>query len=166
MEHASPEEHALVFLEHHRHAVAIVMFLTYAGPVKDTANRGFRVILYTRFGGDVVNPSGDAPTFTFDDDTGLPLIVLELYNSTGNGMSGCHCDLVLLHAARPRRDASPNKRQKREHIPSSNTLVSAHRVQTQHATSGVGVPVPAPASQVSRSYGEASAEHKQVLQCL
>ena len=108
---ASPEEHALAFLEHHRHAVAIInFFLTYTGPRKDEAKRGFRVVVYTRFDGDVVDPFIDAPTLPSENDIGLPLIDLHLYNNTGNGVSGFHYDPVFLHAPRQRQDASPKKR--------------------------------------------------------
>ena len=39
---ASADDHALAYLEHHRHGIAIVkLFLTYSGPVQDEARKGF-----------------------------------------------------------------------------------------------------------------------------
>lgn len=53
---ATAEEHAQAFLEHDRHAAALVdLFLTYASASRQSESREFRVIVYPRFDGAVVD---------------------------------------------------------------------------------------------------------------
>ena len=66
MQDANLEEHALAYLEHHRHGVAVViLFLTYSGCMKEEARRGFRVVVHSRFD-DRADPLMDAPIFCLD----------------------------------------------------------------------------------------------------
>ena len=100
---ASAEDHALAYLEHHRHGNAIVQFfLTYSGHLKDEARRGFRIVVHSRFDGDVVDPFMDAPILCLDADLQVPHIDLRLYNHTGNSFTGFHYDPVFLRRVRPR----------------------------------------------------------------
>ena len=98
---ASVYDHALAFLEHHRHGIPIIQFvLAFCGPPTDEARRGFRIVVYSRFDGDVVDPFMDAQVLVVDDCVGLPHIDLRLYNNTGNGISGFHYDPIVLRTAR------------------------------------------------------------------
>ena len=48
MQGANAEDHALAYLEHHRHGIEmIILFLTYAGLMKDKARRGFRIVVHS-----------------------------------------------------------------------------------------------------------------------
>ena len=78
--------------------VNILLFLTYAGPMKDKARRGFRIVVHSRFD-EIVDPFLEAPTLCFDAIMHMPFIYLTLYNHTGNGIVGFHYDPLFLHKA-------------------------------------------------------------------
>ena len=102
---ASAEDHALAYLEHYVHGVEIIrFFLTYAGPMREQARRGFRIVVHSRFD-ERVDPFLEAPTLCFDPRLQIPIIDLRLYNHTGNGVSGFHYDPVLLHRPQSRANA-------------------------------------------------------------
>ena len=87
MQDANLEEHALAYLEHPRHGVAVVnLFLTYSGCMKEEARRGFRVVVHSRFY-DRADPLMDAPILCLDAALQRPHIDLRLYNHTGNCVS-------------------------------------------------------------------------------
>ena len=78
MQDAFAEEHALAYLEHHCHGIAIVKFvLTYSGPVQDEARKGFRIVVHSRFD-ERVDPFMDAPTVCLDATLQVPHIDLRL----------------------------------------------------------------------------------------
>ena len=49
----------------------------------------------------------DVLTLPPEEDVGLPLLGLQMYNNTGNGVSGFHYDPIFSDVARERRDVSP-----------------------------------------------------------
>jgi len=110
---ANVEDHALAFLEHHRHGIPIIQFfLEFCGPPTDEARRGFRIVVYSRFDGDVVDPFMDAQVLVVDDCVGLPHIDLRLYNNTGNGISGFHYDPIFLRIVQDAGSARAMKKKK------------------------------------------------------
>ena len=123
----SEEDHARAFLEHHKHAAAIVQFLIlFAGTDDVHISRGCRLVVFSRFDGDDIDPEQDAIFIGCDESSSMPAQTLLLYNNTGNGTSGMHYDPVFppgIAAARasgrtrnpsvvgtPKATAKPSKR--------------------------------------------------------
>ena len=75
-----------------------MLFLTYAGPMKDKARRGVRIVVHSRFD-ERVDPFLDAPALCLGAMMEMPFIDLTLYNHTGNGIGGFHYDPLFLHRA-------------------------------------------------------------------
>jgi hypothetical protein len=122
MQGASAEDHALAHLEHHRHGIEFLyLFLTYAGPMKDKARRGFRIVVHSLFD-ERVDPLLDAPTLCFDAMMEMSFIYLTLYNHTGNGIVGFHYDPLFLHRA-PRASAQEAKQKKTWQVGKNNEQV-------------------------------------------
>jgi hypothetical protein len=92
----SPEEHNRAYLEHHRHAVAIVTFLVvnYAERNLDLSC-GFSVTVYSRFDGDVIYPENDMLIINRSADATKPCVSVLLYNNTGVGTTGYHYDPIV-----------------------------------------------------------------------
>ena len=80
----SHEEHNRAYLEHHRHAVAIVFCLVskYADNNMDISC-GVSVTVFSRFDGDVINPENVMLIINRNDDANRPSFNLMLYNNTG-----------------------------------------------------------------------------------
>ena len=98
------DQHARAFLEHYAHASEIViLFLAYAGVANANISRGFKLIVLTRFDGDVIRPEEDALIFGRSGDAMLPPVDLRLFNNTGTGTSGFHYDPVHMRQNDPRR---------------------------------------------------------------
>ena len=109
---ASAEDHALAYLEHHRHGIEIIrFFLTYEGTMREAARIGFRIVVHSRFD-ETVDPFLDAPTLCFDPTLQFPHIDLRLYNHTGNCVSGFHYDPVFLNVPPSRASGQSAKKRK------------------------------------------------------
>ena len=92
----SGEEHNRAYLEHHRHAVAILTCLidNYAERTLDLSC-GFSVTVYSRFDGDVINPENDMLVINRSADATKPCVSVLLYNNTGVGTTGYHYDPII-----------------------------------------------------------------------
>ena len=89
------EQHSRALLEHHKHATDIVKFLiSQAGLRNDAYPRPFRIVVFSRFDGDIANPFDDALVCDFLGNAKIPPQNLLLYNSTGNSHTGLHYDPV------------------------------------------------------------------------
>ena len=93
---ATVADHAGAYLERHRHGVELVnCFLRCAGSSPHAVNRKLCVLVCTRFDGAVVNLCLDAITFGEAQATDIPPLDLQLYNNTGEGLTGVHFDRVF-----------------------------------------------------------------------
>ena len=79
------EVHARAYLENQKHSEAIVICLVkHLGLQNVNYVRYFRVVVFSRFDGEVVNPYDDVVHINFAGVECIPPQDLLLYNSTGN----------------------------------------------------------------------------------
>jgi hypothetical protein len=93
----SEEEHARAYLEHHKHSEAIVRFVVdLLGLQNVKLTRCFRVVVFSRFDGEVVKPYDDVVHVDFPGGECIPPQDLLLYNNTGNSHTGLHYDPITV----------------------------------------------------------------------
>ena len=92
----SDEVHARAYLEHQKHSDAIVRYLVkHLGLQNVNYVRCFRVIVFSRCDGEVVNPYEDVVHINFPGGECIPPQDLLLYNNTGTSSSGLHYDPIM-----------------------------------------------------------------------
>ena len=93
---ASDEEHGKAFLEHDRHAEALVRFFLHEfGVGVEVDGRGVKIIVYTRLDSLNNDPVELALVLGRSSDAVEDPFVLELYNVTGEATHGTHYEPVL-----------------------------------------------------------------------
>ena len=89
--------HACAFLQHHRHAHEI---MNYCVPNLNFP-RSFRVIVFSRFDGVVVDSEQDVVDVQIVGDAGIPPLELHLHNSIGITCMDLQYDPMTLLRRRP-----------------------------------------------------------------
>ena len=113
------------WLEHHRHAVEIAIFLLdSAQPIRKHISRGLCRIVYTRFDGNTVDPYDDSIRFRCANDVSVPPLDLQLYNNSGSGVGGYHHDPICIDTQRWR--SNRNVVQAESKKPSSSHICRSH----------------------------------------
>ena len=106
-------EHDNADLEHEVHSEALVLFfLEFFQSEYSMRPRGFKFVVYSRFDSEEIRPHDLAHTFGVEEDVpgrGAP-IPIELYNNTGDGITGFHYDPVFTVSEHdPRTNSSVEK---------------------------------------------------------
>ena len=91
-------EHDNACLEHEVHSEALVLFvLEFFQSEYSMRPRGFKLVVYSRFDSEAIRPHDLAHTVGVEEDVpgrGAP-IPIELYNNTGDGITGFPHDPVF-----------------------------------------------------------------------
>ena len=91
------EVHARAYLEHQKHSEAIVIFVVqHLGLQNVNYVLCFRVVVFSRFDGEVVNPYDDVVHINFAGGQCIPPQDLLLYNNTGKSSTGLHYDPIMI----------------------------------------------------------------------
>ena len=101
--------HARAFLEHHKHASAIVSFLVQRFGLQNPSYvRPFRVVVFSRFDGASSNSIDEGIDIIFRGGEDIPPQGLVLYCNSGASITGLHYDPMVL-----RQSGRASKRQNR-----------------------------------------------------
>ena len=91
--HATEEQHARAFLEHHKHGKAILQSLLNLAKLQNECfERTLLIIVFFRFDGRIVNPFDDPVVYEFRNDSDMPVLDMYLYNTTGDSHTGLHIE--------------------------------------------------------------------------
>ena len=92
-----------------RHAEALVMyFLDYYGKSGVDRSRGVRVIVFSRFDGEDINPEDSAIEISMNKSVAILPLDMFLYNTTGKQTTGYHYDPVFQIDRRKRPRLKPD----------------------------------------------------------
>ena len=99
---ALDQEHNQAYLQDDIHAEPIMRFFhSYFRSPQAFDGRGIRVVVYTRWDSEAVNPFSLAATYGRIRNTLLDPLDLELYNITGDSGTGTHYEPVFRNDATP-----------------------------------------------------------------